>query len=265
METIGTPLLWAGFAAFLIIALAVDLWAMRNTGPHKVSNREALVWSGVWIGLALVFNAGLWFYLRGQMPEADATRVATEFLTGYLVEKALAVDNIFVFLMLFNYFAVPAASQQRVLVYGVLGAIVLRAILIWSRRGADRPLPLGAVSVRAASCWRPAPRCSGPRARNRPGEQSLAALDHQPPAADARLPRRGAVDRRRRRRCYTPLFVVLVMIGDHRRDLRRRFDPGDLRDHHRSVHRADLERVRGARTCAPCTSCWRAWSSVSIC
>ena len=61
METIGTPLLWTGFAAFLVIALAVDLWAMRSTGPHKVSNREALVWSGIWIGLALAFNAGLWF------------------------------------------------------------------------------------------------------------------------------------------------------------------------------------------------------------
>ena len=131
METIGSPLLWTGFAVFVVIALAVDLLAMRSTGPHKVGRREALVWSATWIALALAFNVGLWFYLKGQMPEAEATRMATEFLTGYLVEKALAVDNIFVFLMLFTYFAVPAQSQQRVLVYGVLGAIVLRAILIF--------------------------------------------------------------------------------------------------------------------------------------
>jgi tellurite resistance protein TerC len=131
METIGSPLLWTGFAVFVVIALAVDLLAMRSSGPHKVGRREALLWSAAWIGLALAFNAGLWWYLKGQLPAAEASRIATEFLTGYLVEKALAVDNIFVFLMLFTYFAVPAQSQQRVLVYGVLGAIVLRAVLIF--------------------------------------------------------------------------------------------------------------------------------------
>jgi tellurite resistance protein TerC len=131
METIGSPLLWTGFAVFVLIALAVDLLAMRSNGPHKVGRREALLWSAAWIGLALAFNAGLWWYLKGQVPAAEANRIATEFLTGYLVEKALAVDNIFVFLMLFTYFAVPAQSQQRVLVYGVLGAIVLRAVLIF--------------------------------------------------------------------------------------------------------------------------------------
>jgi tellurite resistance protein TerC len=131
METIGTPLLWAGFATFVMLALVADLLVMRSSGPHKVGNREALLWSAAWIALALAFNAGLWWYLKSHVPGADADRIATEFLTGYLVEKALAVDNIFVFLMLFNYFGVPAPSQQRVLVYGVLGAIVLRGILIF--------------------------------------------------------------------------------------------------------------------------------------
>ena len=131
MQSIGSPLLWTGFAVFVVIALAVDLLAMRSSGPHKVGRREALLWSAAWIGLALIFNTGLWWYLQGQLPAAEANRIATEFLTGYLVEKALAVDNIFVFLMLFTYFAVPAQSQQRVLVYGVLGAIVLRAVLIF--------------------------------------------------------------------------------------------------------------------------------------
>ena len=131
METIGTPLMWAVFTAFVILALIVDLLVLRQNGPHKVSTREAVIWSAAWIALALAFNAGLWWYLKGQMPAPEADRIALEFLTGYLVEKALAVDNIFVFLMLFTYFGVPAQSQQRVLILGVLGAIVLRGILIF--------------------------------------------------------------------------------------------------------------------------------------
>jgi len=131
LETIATPLMWVVFTAFVLAALAVDLLVLRQNGPHKVSTREALLWSAAWIALALVFNAGLWFYLQGRLPEPEANRIALEFLTGYLVEKALAVDNIFVFLMLFTYFGVPAQSQQRVLILGVLGAIILRGILIF--------------------------------------------------------------------------------------------------------------------------------------
>jgi tellurite resistance protein TerC len=131
LETIATPMMWAVFAAFVLAALAVDLLVLRQNGPHKVSTREALTWSAAWIALALVFNAGLWWYLQGKLPDGEADRVAMEFLTGYVVEKALAVDNIFVFLMLFTYFGVPAQSQQRVLILGVLGAIVLRAIMIF--------------------------------------------------------------------------------------------------------------------------------------
>ena len=123
--------MWAIFTAFVIAALVVDLLVLRQNGPHKVSTREALIWSAAWIGLALVFNVGLWWYLQDMMPAAEAKRIGLEFLTGYLVEKALAVDNIFVFLMLFTYFGVPAQSQQRVLIFGVLGAIVLRAIMIF--------------------------------------------------------------------------------------------------------------------------------------
>ncbi|WP_414638533.1 TerC family protein [Arenimonas sp.] len=131
METIATPLMWVVFTAFVLAALAVDLLVLRQNGPHKVSTREALLWSAAWIALALVFNAGLWWYLQGRLPGPEADRIALEFLTGYLVEKALAVDNIFVFLMLFTYFGVPAKSQQRVLILGVLGAIILRGILIF--------------------------------------------------------------------------------------------------------------------------------------
>ncbi|QWF17451.1 TerC family protein [Lysobacter capsici] len=132
METIGSPMLWGAFAAFVVVALLVDLVLMRHGGPHKVTFKEAAWWSVGWIALALLFNAGLWWWLREQSGADIGNRIGLEFLTGYLVEKSLAVDNIFVFLMLFSYFAVPEEQRQRVLVIGVLGAIVLRAILIFA-------------------------------------------------------------------------------------------------------------------------------------
>ncbi|ALN83584.1 integral membrane, TerC family protein [Lysobacter capsici] len=132
METIGSPMLWGAFAAFVVVALLVDLVLMRHGGPHKVTFKEAAWWSVGWIALALLFNAGLWWWLCEQSGADIGNRIGLEFLTGYLVEKSLAVDNIFVFLMLFSYFAVPEEQRQRVLVIGVLGAIVLRAILIFA-------------------------------------------------------------------------------------------------------------------------------------
>ncbi|KAF1719921.1 TerC family protein [Pseudoxanthomonas wuyuanensis] len=131
MDSIGNGWLWGGFTLLVALALWVDLALMRRGGLHKVGFREALYWSLGWVGLALAFNAGLWWYLHETAGQAVASRVGLEFLTGYLVEKALAVDNIFVFLMLFTYFGVPEQQRQRVLVIGVLGAIVLRAILIF--------------------------------------------------------------------------------------------------------------------------------------
>lgn len=132
MTTIGSPLLWGAFAALVVVALLVDLVLMRHGGPHKVTFKEALLWSIGWIGLALAFNAGLWWYVSQQAGEIVGNRVALEFLTGYLVEKSLAVDNIFVFLMLFTYFAVPEEQRQKVLIIGVIGAIFLRAIMIFA-------------------------------------------------------------------------------------------------------------------------------------
>ena len=132
METIGNPLLWGAFAALVVVALLVDLVLMRHGGPHRVTFKEASFWSLGWIGLALAFNAGLWWYASDTLGQVAGDRIALEFLTGYLVEKSLAVDNIFVFLMLFTYFAVPEEQRQKVLVIGVLGAIVLRAIMIFA-------------------------------------------------------------------------------------------------------------------------------------
>ena len=132
METIGSPLLWGGFAVMVVVALLVDLVLMRSGGPHKVTFKEAAYWSLGWVALALLFNAGLWWYLTETAGSVVANRVGLEFLTGYLVEKSLAVDNIFVFLMLFTYFAVPEEQRQRVLIIGILGAIVLRTIMIFA-------------------------------------------------------------------------------------------------------------------------------------
>ena len=131
MQSIGSPLLWSVFAALVVAALLVDLVLMRHGGPHKVTFREAAWWSVCWIALALAFNAALWWWVTQQAGAEVGNRVGLEFLTGYLVEKSLAVDNIFVFLMIFTYFAVPEQQRQKVLIIGVLGAIVLRAIMIF--------------------------------------------------------------------------------------------------------------------------------------
>ncbi len=132
METIGSPLLWLVFGVVVAAALLVDLVLMRHGGPHKVTFKEALYWSIGWVALAMLFNAGLWWYVTETSGAEIGNRVGLEFLTGYLVEKSLAVDNIFVFLMLFTYFAVPEHQRQKVLIIGILGAIVLRAIMIFA-------------------------------------------------------------------------------------------------------------------------------------
>lgn len=130
MESIGSWWMWASFAAFVVIACAVDLLVLQKNGDDRVSIGQALRWSALWVALALIFNALLWWYLDGEAGREVANAKAAQFFTGYLIEKSLAVDNIFVFLMLFTYFAVPAALQKRVLILGVIGAIVLRAAMI---------------------------------------------------------------------------------------------------------------------------------------
>lgn len=132
METIGTPSLWLVFAGVVILALLADLVLMRHGGPHKVGFKEAAWWSLGWVALALTFNAWLWWHTGQRFGAEAGNEIGMEFLTGYLVEKALAVDNIFVFLMLFGYFAVPEAQRQRALVIGILGALALRALLIFA-------------------------------------------------------------------------------------------------------------------------------------
>ncbi|QKJ88752.1 TerC family protein [Paramixta manurensis] len=132
MHTIGTPLLWGSFAVVVLIMLAIDLLLQGRRGAHTMSLRQAAIWSLVWITLSLLFSAAFWWYLDGSLGRATANTQTLAFLTGYILEKALAVDNVFVWLMLFSYFSVPANLQRRVLIYGVLGAIVLRTLMIFA-------------------------------------------------------------------------------------------------------------------------------------
>lgn len=131
-ETIATGWMWGAFAAIVAAMLAVDLFLVGGRKAHRVTLREAAGWSVVWIAIAIAFNAALWWYLDGSAGREVADAKALEFFTGYLIEKALAVDNVFVWLMLFGYFAVPAEYQRRVLLYGVLGAIAMRAVMIFA-------------------------------------------------------------------------------------------------------------------------------------
>jgi tellurite resistance protein TerC len=119
--SIGTPALWAGFVVLILAMLVLDLGVFHRQ-PRPMRFREAWAWSAAWVGISLLFNLGV--YLR------FGREKALEFLTGYLIEKALSVDNLFVFLVVFGSFAVPAAHQHRVLFWGVAGALVMRAALI---------------------------------------------------------------------------------------------------------------------------------------
>ncbi len=113
--------LWIGFNGFVLIMLSIDLGVFHRKA-HIVSMKEALSWTAAWITLALVFNLGVWHYLGEQK--------ALEFITGYVIEYSLSVDNMFVFALLFSYFSVPALYQHKVLFWGILGALVMRAIMI---------------------------------------------------------------------------------------------------------------------------------------
>jgi len=112
---------WIGFIVFVLMMLALDLYVF-NKKPHEIKIREALIWSAVWIGLALLFNYGIYIWMGKEK--------AMEFLTAYVVEKSLSVDNLFVFIMIFGFFNVKLEFQHKILFWGILGALILRAIFI---------------------------------------------------------------------------------------------------------------------------------------
>jgi tellurite resistance protein TerC len=121
LHSIGSPLLWVGFLLFVLLMLAIDLGVFHRNA-HEVSLKEAASWSAVWVALALLFNTGIYLWFGAER--------GLEFTTGYVLEKALSVDNIFVFVVIFSAFAIPKQLQHRVLFWGVLGALLLRAVFI---------------------------------------------------------------------------------------------------------------------------------------
>ncbi|WP_211251078.1 TerC family protein [Stenoxybacter acetivorans] len=132
VHTVGTPMFYAVFFAVILVMIAIDMLALKKEGVHKVSTKEALIWSVTWVTVSMAF--ALWLYFRFADNPAIGSESARDhvllFITAYVLEKSLAVDNIFVFVMIFSYFKIPAAYQHRVLLYGVFGAIILRTILV---------------------------------------------------------------------------------------------------------------------------------------
>jgi tellurite resistance protein TerC len=130
VDTIAPTWLWVFFVVSVIVALFIDFVVLKKQGAHAVGVKEALNWSIVWVLLSFAFNGLFWWAVYQDHGAAVANTKSMEFLTGYLIEKSLAVDNIFVFLMIFTYFAVPPEFQKRVLMIGIIGAIVLRTVMI---------------------------------------------------------------------------------------------------------------------------------------
>lgn len=132
METIGTWWMWAAFAGIVLVMLAIDLFVVGGGKEHRVSFKEAATWSGIWVAVSMAFAAALWAYLDASASRELANTKTLEFITGYLIEKSLAVDNVFVWLILFSFFAIPLELQKRVLILGVLGAIIMRTVMIFA-------------------------------------------------------------------------------------------------------------------------------------
>lgn len=131
METIAPLWLWATFVAIVVVSLFVDFVVLKKQGAHDIGVKEALNWSLIWIALSFVFNGFFWWAVKDTTGSTEiANTKSLEFLAGYLIEKSLAIDNIFVFLMIFTYFSVPLKFQKRVLMIGIIGAIVLRTVMI---------------------------------------------------------------------------------------------------------------------------------------
>ena len=132
METIGTWWMWSGFFVLVMAMLTIDLLLGNGDQQKRVSAKRAATWSVVWVAVSLLFAGGLWWYLDTSVGREIADQKTTEFVTGYLIEKALAIDNVFVWLMLFSFFSIPIVLQKRVLTYGVLGAIAMRTVMIFA-------------------------------------------------------------------------------------------------------------------------------------
>ncbi len=127
----GTPILYLGFSLLVVVFLVLDFVLLKAKGQHKVPVAEALAWAAVWVLAAMAFAGWYWWFVDGAHGREVANAKTIEYVTGYLIEKALATENVFIWVTLFTYFSVPPELQKRVLLYGVIGAIVMRALLIY--------------------------------------------------------------------------------------------------------------------------------------
>lgn len=132
MQTIGEWWMWPALLAIVLVMLAVDMFVVGGGKQHRVSVKEAATWSVIWICVSLLFAAGLWWYLDTSQSREVANAKTLEYITGYLIEKSLAIDNVFVWITLFGFFAIPMELQKRVLLFGVIGAIVMRTVMIFA-------------------------------------------------------------------------------------------------------------------------------------
>ncbi len=195
---------WAGFLAFVLAMLALDLGVFHRK-EHAVRAREALAWSGVWIALALGFGALVW--------KLGGAQLGLEFLTGYVIEKSLSVDNIFVFVVLFGALGIPPIHQHRVLFWGIVSALVLRGAMIWGgaallQRFHAVVYLFGAFLVLTGLRLLLAARGGAPE----PGQSRLLAFLHRVVPGTTRLDGRRFFTREGGRRVATPLFFALAVI-----------------------------------------------------
>lgn len=247
MNTVGTPLLWGGFAVVVAIMLAIDLLLQGRRGSHSMTMKQAAGWSILWVTLSLLFNAAFWWYLVQTQGRAVADPQALAFLTGYLIEKALAVDNVFVWLMLFSYFAVPPALQRRVLVYGVLGAIVLRTIMIFAGSWLISQFDWLLYVFGAFLLFTGVKMALAKEDDSGIGDKPLVRWIRSHLRMTDKIESERFFTRKNGGAVRHAAAAGADPGGTERCDFRRRQYPGDLRGHHRSVYRPDLKPVRHSR------------------
>lgn len=130
MHSVGVWWMWIGFFIFILSVLTIDMFVLDGKSSRRVSIREACAWTAIWVSCAFLFGGFLWVYLSATTTPEIANAKTVQFFTGFLIEKSLSVDNLFVFLMIFSYFAVPPEHQRRILMYGIWGALILRFLMI---------------------------------------------------------------------------------------------------------------------------------------
>ena len=202
-HSIGNPALWAGFLFFVAAMLALDLGVFHRRA-HAIGFREALFWSGAWIGLALLFGAGI--------SARFGAEKGLEFFTGYVIEKALSIDNLFVFIVIFAAFAVPAALQHRVLFWGIIGALLLRGAFILAGGAFLQTVHwaiyiFGGILLLTGGRLLVRREAEGHPERNPVTRLASRVLPMAPDHQGA-----GFMVRRRGRLLFTPLFLALVTV-----------------------------------------------------